>query len=480
MIPELLLTLWFSAFGSIVLSQVNESTSRSLHRLLALPVGMTSGCLLAIIAFSLGLDHIRLTFLTFVLLCARAGRRKRLNRSSNLVIRPMIEACVFGAGCTAFVFFLNQPLLTFDSFRFVSLGKLLEFDLLDKSSSLLMDYPLAMIQIQSWITYLGGQFAFATPVAGGGMAIASAIKMLGIFEHAKRTSLPLVLGSFLVVVVGSTFMLRAQLAYLNSHLFFSGIVLLAFTLVSHPDSGKLMPQKDFVVAILLATVTVSRVEGLLVASLILASSLGNTFTRNRERIYFGIFVVTLPAIWYLDRARLSSTSTATILSSEKIIAMLLLYTLAVLAFLTLARRRLAQILALFALLALFGIAVGYAFVSQVSFQENFSALIRNMAINGQWGATWWILIPATCALLLKAPPLRHEIAWLTMIFGYFLLIALLGFVREFPYRLGWGDSGNRMLVHLIPLITTYVLAKVLRLHVGLVKSSTEATPNLEK
>jgi hypothetical protein len=37
----------------------------------------------------------------------------------------------------------------------------------------------------------------------------------------------------------------------------------------------------------------------------------------------------------------------------------------------------------------------------------------------------------------------------------FLLVSLLGIVRWLPYRLGDQDSGNRMLVHVFPVLWAY-------------------------
>ena len=63
-------------------------------------------------------------------------------------------------------------------------------------------------------------------------------------------------------------------------------------------------------------------------------------------------------------------------------------------------------------------------------------------------------------MVIFGPRLKSEGVWLEVLGGGILLILLLGMIRSVPYRAGWGDSGNRMLVHLAPLAVMYTLVKV--------------------
>ena len=76
---------------------------------------------------------------------------------------------------------------------------------------------------------------------------------------------------------------------------------------------------------------------------------------------------------------------------------------------------------------------------------------------GHWGVTW----PALGLLALLAAWLRpgkcHRLL-ATVTAGGMLVIYTLVFLRN-PYRPGWGDSANRMFIHLFPLICYYLITR---------------------
>lgn len=86
--------------------------------------------------------------------------------------------------------------------------------------------------------------------------------------------------------------------------------------------------------------------------------------------------------------------------------------------------------------------------------ENVDAIYRNLTTHGRWGLAW--------VTLAFAAPLAWRLnagsrALLALTVSFTALILLMGMAR-IPYRLGWGDSANRMFTHLWPLLVVAVAA----------------------
>lgn len=90
--------------------------------------------------------------------------------------------------------------------------------------------------------------------------------------------------------------------------------------------------------------------------------------------------------------------------------------------------------------------------------ENFSAIILNMTLKGNWGAIWRVILPLFI-LALFLPRFKYENFLLNGILSYFFLLYLLGFMRPFPYYARVSDSANRMLIHIIPIVLFYLFLK---------------------
>jgi hypothetical protein len=115
-------------------------------------------------------------------------------------------------------------------------------------------------------------------------------------------------------------------------------------------------------------------------------------------------------------------------------------------------------------LGLAGLTAGlfaFRFFAPDVFATSAAAILSNMMTAGVWGPLWWLLIPAIICSVAFGPTLQRESAWFLIVIGFFAIVLILGGAREFPFRLGFGDSANRMLTHIVPLAAAYVVAKVL-------------------
>jgi hypothetical protein len=88
------------------------------------------------------------------------------------------------------------------------------------------------------------------------------------------------------------------------------------------------------------------------------------------------------------------------------------------------------------------------------------ATFRNLTWDGFWLLTWVAAVPLLIVALMvhRIPQPR---LWTVPIVGFGLLWWLLPLIREGAWRVGAGDSGNRILAHIFPVVVAFlVLAAV--------------------
>ena len=90
--------------------------------------------------------------------------------------------------------------------------------------------------------------------------------------------------------------------------------------------------------------------------------------------------------------------------------------------------------------------------------DSLSHVVQNMYANGDWwGLSWGVLLALFVASWTQ-PRLAYERLLTFTLIVSFILIIVLSFLRS-SYRVGWDDSGNRMLIHLMPILCFYVILK---------------------
>jgi hypothetical protein len=83
--------------------------------------------------------------------------------------------------------------------------------------------------------------------------------------------------------------------------------------------------------------------------------------------------------------------------------------------------------------------------------------MRNTLEVGGWGITW-SLFGFLFVLSVAGPRVPWDKLFFYGIFSFLFLLMGIVFFRN-PFRLGWGDSGNRMLTHILPIIVLYISMK---------------------
>jgi len=93
-------------------------------------------------------------------------------------------------------------------------------------------------------------------------------------------------------------------------------------------------------------------------------------------------------------------------------------------------------------------------------KDSILATLINMMSSGRWGITW-LMFSLYLALSLAGPKVPWEEIFFYGIVSFFCLILAIVFFRK-PYHTAWGDSGNRMLTHILPISILYVLMKTVQ------------------
>ena len=460
MLVELIATAGFTVVGYALLRIFDCRPASAFAVLGALPTGIAASGITASMIFALGLGFslvllaaIGLAVIAmFAVRAYRSGTGADDSRSIGLAVATALVS-------TAVLGWSLAPVLSFDSFRFVMLGRMLVQGQIGFGGTDLTDYPVMMVHLQALASAMGGSYLVYTPVAGGLLAVTAGMNHLLGKVDRRRTALLIAVAAVAGagIFLTSNFMLRLQLSYLNSHVLFAGFLLLGVASSIRAEPG-VTPAETRVGSLLLAAVAISRVEGLLVAALALTAIAGSGTLKPRDLGRVGTIALVPPALWY-GRLLLAGGS-GSILTPTRTGALLVLGALPLVVAATPRLSRLVPWLPLIALSSLTGAIVLLGLTDPESVGMSGAAMLGNMATAGQWGVVWWLVLPLLVVLTVLGPSIRNDSAWALLTVGHLFLILLLGAVRETPYRLGWGDSGNRMLIHVLPLGITYCILKL--------------------
>jgi len=95
--------------------------------------------------------------------------------------------------------------------------------------------------------------------------------------------------------------------------------------------------------------------------------------------------------------------------------------------------------------------------SIIMIMKKYGDLVINILKDGSWAIIWiGLIFLMVIAVLLKK--IKFESVFLYYIISFFLLFNTINLYR-FGWRRGWGDSGNRMLLHVVFIIAFYIFLK---------------------
>ena len=119
--------------------------------------------------------------------------------------------------------------------------------------------------------------------------------------------------------------------------------------------------------------------------------------------------------------------------------------------------RLARVLPGLALASSVGLLAVFAVAEPSVLLDSLDATIDNLVFgSGAWGFTWPAVILGVIVALLVGG-VERSMVWSSAIVGFAVMFWLLPYLRDAAYRTGTGDSGNRMLVHILLATIVYVV-----------------------
>lgn len=456
MIAELVATSWLALMGSLLIV-ISEAASlpRRARAFAALPIGLALNVTATSVSLGLGLGFQPLLPVVLVAaLTAALLRRTSERRNSREVLSALFESQITSLAIVTLLGIAIQPILTNDSYLLIEYGRWLEGDHMALTSRFFADWPLNAMHLQAWAPRLGADYLVFV-LAGAGLSGVLAAFEIVFKVNNWPTHVTLLLAVFLAFQAVTTYMLRAQAGLLNSHAVCAGSLSLAVALADRRDPVTGRRTGIVPVALLVAGLALTRMEGLVLGALVIAFLVALSPVKRRDLVLLGLVGVCAPAPYYL---RLATASEAgSVLSPARILITLAgsFLFLATLWVVTHPRARL--LVARFSLLSLPVVALVAGLLKPDSALESLTALVGNALATGNWGTLWWWLLPAAIVVALASNPTDEQLAWTALLAALLALLAFLGTLRQFPYRSGWGDSGNRMLVHVTPVLVLYTV-----------------------
>jgi hypothetical protein len=450
---ELLVLLAVAGAGAAILPHAWPARRRVAA---AVPVGLAlvSTVELVLLATGLPIAYPVVALLVTVVLAATVAVRTRSLHSTDARWAVMLAGTiVVVVAITAAVPIVN---VTPDSFRYATVAGLLTMggSTAGGSGFLFLSRVLA----------LGTVHGLADPALGylravGPIVAISTVVLVGDMVRAGVQSLhPSVVrlvevGAVLALATNHWYLFNAL--YLNGHVLFAAwlllIVMVTLDVVRDPDGEHRLAL--CVTSVLAVALTVLRPEGALVAVLALAPVVLERAVPRRWRgtllAVTGIGVVLWHAAVLLP---LFGDGTRSLLLGMSALGVALLSAPVLLPVADRFRGR-RPLVWLHA--ALWGAVLLGAVRAPGITRSTAIAMIRNVTSDGLWGVSFWMLAGLIVAVLWTRQVPEQRV-WVFPLATFLPLSLVLGFVRGGGYRIGSGDSLNRMLVHVLPLAVVTV------------------------
>ncbi len=453
--------LSFGGFGCL---SWNGFPKRSpvLSAVLSLPVGAAVYTFGSALAYSLSVNRsdIGLYLMIAIALSGLCTGLKNRKISFREIITMLLSFCIV-AVLMILLRAVVAPIFTYDSYRIVVVGQAFGSSVFSFGSTGLASFPLMITNFQAGGDLFNLDYVVYLPVVTGVLATVGATIIISDTVSTSKNQ-RLVSSLIAFIVMGSfwavTFMLRSQLGYLNSHLLMAGYYTLGFAFCLRFGREPKTSLDLSLCSLLIGVVAFIRLEGLLFVSLLLFALMSFEALTRRQLLLVSAVTLIIPGLWYA-RLAIEGVSGTTIITPRNTIIMLLVAASPSVINFWKATRGVARLIPHLSVIGLAAIFCVYLLTKDTAVESSLK-LISNSIATGYWGAFWWAFGPLVTLLTIFGPRLKREGVWMQVLGGGFLLILLLGVIRSSPFRIGWGDSGNRMLVHLAPLAVLYTLVKV--------------------
>lgn len=361
---------------------------------------------------------------------------------------------------------LHLTRLTPDSLRYIlasnnlvtpdALGAMHPVDLHDRNLAVPSLHALSDLTDRRYLASIGPLFG----AAGFGLFVYLTWQATARVERAARVRLIAAATVFLVM----SNRLLYDVFYIHTHIYVAVYVLVAMTgiwfTVTRGSPGWAVPA-----GMSLAVTLLIRPETPLVVALLLVVA-ASTGAGRATRLWLGLPAVGIVGVWYGmlwswvpggDRIAVDAPIFGGIVAVGGAALVLLLGEIP-----ALERTVRRSDLILVGLLGL--MLATFVAVAPGIFVDSLEATVSNLVLfQGRWHVTWPVLLALVGVALVfaRGPDAR---LWSVPVVGYLLIWWLLPYLRGNAWRVGTGDSGNRILAHIIFVVVAYVVIAAARIH----------------
>lgn len=451
---EVALVVWLELVGTLAVLATGAPLGPRAAAAAGLPAGFAvyTAVALATLAARLPFDVVAVAVTTTVLVSAGAAVRRAVPPGTW-------AASAVAASAIAVLSALLQwvPLARFtpDSFDYMALGSVLASsgDLGAVPESMLAKRPVPIALLHAG----AGEELYrpsVTPLLGvAGAASFAWIAWTALSRWGVPTSWRVALPASGLLLLAATQHVTYQLFFVNGHLMYATYLLLfaagAWLRATFRERG--WTNLSLLALPMLLT---GRPEGPLIVAVLVVAMVAADLLRDREvLLVVGLSVLAVSA-WHgaVLGPRLGIQHPAVAGP---------LVTAAGLAALASARRtrwrRAVSDLAPFAAGGVLVAVIAWGAVRDPSLLTRSAAsTVENLGGPGYWGATWLVLPPAV-AVAAAAADLPGRRWWITALVSFGLVWGALPVLRDGPYRPGFGDSGNRMILHILLVVLLHVV-----------------------
>jgi len=467
-INQLLFLCFLEVLGLSFMSLFKKSLDRVYLYLLSFPMGVSLWVFLILLLLWAGVSVdwgtvLAASFLMLGIFLLLGLKKKVFSREDRM---PLVVFLLSFAGLSCAFLSLNFSFFTNDSWALVAGGRTIAL------STRLPARLLAETGIFSSILHAAGSFwrfdyLYALyPLVALMLVLFLIYGLYAPFENKKISpNRRLAFCGLAALFLLSTYFILLNSFYVHSNLLYGFYTFIALFGLWRRLLGD--PFVWLVVSILaLLSSIFIRVEGPLVAVIPIVLLISSPKLSFKDKWIYVLSVTLAVSAWFIKLFFVFSGFRGKKLTADRSLLVILIYFVCLLGLWLSERRRLARLRCfippamLYALTLLWSYFIwtkGMSLKGGDLIIHRYGILLINILRDGGWGATWIALFVLFVAALFMA---RFEQEFL---FAYYILsfVLLFNSINLFRggFRAGWGDSGNRMMVHLIFILVFYIFFK---------------------
>lgn len=439
--------------------------------------GVAAVFLFAFMSFLLSVDMKWTVPLAVLLACVLFYlSRDRISRAD--IVKTLVYFLVVQV-LVLLVMSFKLNIMSFDSYRYVFLAKHLAVGTYD--SDWLVSYSLTLPLLQSVAIATFGVDVFNTmlPASVAVFLVFSVVFLRAVVAPSGWMTWVVMISA--LVSFASCFFFFFASFYLMPNLLAGVYLTVAVASVYFFSEDGSEPVWLYLFFIMLIMFSLMRVEGFVFSVIMLPFYLQRycktSFKLGMLKPYY--LFLALVTSWFVYLMLVFPTASGFFYTKNKLI--MLLGVVAILVFLPyfLKFKPVSWVFERSALILLCVLVVamtGACFVFSDRVGVNLTAFYKNIYWSGFWGKSWfWIALPFVLVAVSQFKESLRDAYLLDVllyVLSFILLLFLIFFFREYPLRAGFGDSSNRMILHVYPTIMLLVVVALGRFVHGVMLPST--------